>query len=84
VFFGSEGSLGVVARNFDDYLWLLAGGLGPFEAVEYPQAARRPVAHFVDFAKSHAPAETKTAQEVIAVAVAEFPSFVGHVRALCK
>jgi hypothetical protein len=84
VFFGSEGSVGVVARNFGDYLWLLAGGLGPFEAVEWPQATRASVPHFVDFAKSHAADETKTAREVIAVAQAEFPTFGRDVRDLCK
>jgi hypothetical protein len=33
VFLGSEGEVGVVACNLADYLWLLAGGLGPCEAV---------------------------------------------------
>jgi hypothetical protein len=31
----SEGELGVVARDFADSLWLLAGGFGPYEAVAY-------------------------------------------------
>ncbi|MFX8266518.1 hypothetical protein ABTL47_19460, partial [Acinetobacter baumannii] len=29
VFLGSEGQRGVVACNFDEYLWLLAGGMEP-------------------------------------------------------
>ncbi len=35
VFFGSEGSNGVVAASLPEFLWLLAGGVGPMEAVEY-------------------------------------------------
>ena len=38
VYFGSEGEIGVVAANFSDYLWLLAGGIGPVEAIDSPAA----------------------------------------------
>jgi hypothetical protein len=41
VFFGSEGELGVLASDFWDYLWLLAGGFGPYEALAYPDGERR-------------------------------------------
>jgi hypothetical protein len=84
VFFGSEGTLGVVARDFQDYLWLLAAGFGPFEAVEYPKAQRAAVPHFVEFAESHAADRRKTAREILMAATAEFPSFVESVQALCK
>jgi hypothetical protein len=83
VFFGSEGELDLVARNFADYLWLLAGGFGPYEAVAYPGLKREPNDAFAVFAKDHAEAR-KPPGEVIAEARREFPSFEKDVRALCR
>jgi hypothetical protein len=74
VFFGSEGEMGVVAKNFSDYLWLLAGGLGPYEATAYPDNKRANVA-FTEFATKHAPEAKKSALEVITEAQAAFPNF---------
>ncbi|WP_246561949.1 SMI1/KNR4 family protein [Streptomyces roseirectus] len=34
VFLGSEGDTGVVARDLGEFLWVLAGGLGPLEAID--------------------------------------------------
>jgi hypothetical protein len=42
VFLGSEGETGVVARNLDGYLWLLAAGFGPYEATAYPSQEHDP------------------------------------------
>lgn len=42
VFLGSEGETGVVPRDFADYLWLVAGGYGPMEAVEYAPVDDKP------------------------------------------
>ena len=75
VFFGSEGAVGVVARNFADYLWLLAGGLGPFEAIRSPHAERVAQPQFVRFAEAHAPASKKSPSDVLAAARAEFPNY---------
>jgi hypothetical protein len=83
VFFGSEGSVGVVARDVADYLWLLAGGLGPMEAVEFPEA--RPIdAVKAALAKAHAAEREKPALEVIRLAREEFPDFEPNLRALCR
>jgi len=84
VFFGSEGDLGVVAKNFADYLWLLAGGFGPFEAIEYPGLERKPNDTFTAFANDHAAAAKKPPGEVIGEARREFPSFEKDFRALCR
>ncbi|HWM85744.1 MAG TPA: hypothetical protein VNO33_07895 [Kofleriaceae bacterium] len=84
VFFGSEGELGIVAASFSDYLWLLAGGFGPLEAVEYPEDDRSPSADFTEFAGRNAPGDQKSPREVLSAAKAEFPGFVEQVRALCK
>jgi hypothetical protein len=84
VFFGSEGELGVVARNFADYLWLLAGNFGPYEAVAYPGLEREANDAFTAFAKDHAAASRKLPEEVIAEARREFPNFEKDFRALCR
>jgi hypothetical protein len=84
VFFGSEGDLGLVAKNFADYLWLLAGGLGPFEAIAYPGLEREPNNAFTAFAKDHVATAEKAPAAVIAEARSEFPSFEEDVRALCR
>jgi hypothetical protein len=84
VFFGSEGEVGVVARDFYDYLWLLAAGIGPCEAVIGAEDEREPIAHFVAFAGKHAEAQKKTAAEVLTAAHSEFPDFEKDLRALCR
>jgi len=77
VFFGSEGELGVVARNVDDYLWLLAGGQGPYEAIA--GYGRAPDDAFTAFAQQHAPQAAKSGAQVLADARAEFPDFEASV-----
>jgi hypothetical protein len=84
VFFGSEGELGLVAENFADYLWLLAGGLGPYEAIACPGLEREPNDAFTAFAKDHATTAKKAPAAVIADARRKFPSFEEDVRALCR
>ena len=84
VFFGSEGDVGVIAVSFADYLWLLADGLGPMEAVEYGAGDSKPVEPLVAFAQEHAPAAKKSAQAVLERAVAEFPKFKDDFMAQCR
>jgi hypothetical protein len=82
VFFGSEGELGIVAENFADYLWLLAGGVGPYEAIEYKGEGVEPFPDHQAFAAEHAPGARKSPSEVIAAARERYPDFVTNVRAL--
>jgi len=87
VFFGSEGSIGVVARSFADYLWLLAGGVGPSEAIEQPNRAPATdsvSAVFRRFAEEHTTGEQRTPNEVLNAAQREFPEFNKHIEALCE
>jgi hypothetical protein len=85
VFFGSEGELGVVARNFSEYLWLLAGGYGPYEAVEdFPELEPKPEEAFVAFARRHAPDQERTPHDVVQRARAEFPTFERDIQSLCR
>ena len=84
VFFGSEGELGVLASNFADYLWLLAGGLGPYEAIAYPDDANgKANSKFSTFATMYAGASKKPPSEILSKAHAEFPKFEQDVRSLC-
>lgn len=84
VFFGSEGKVGVVATDFADYLWLLAGGIGPMEAVEYGAGGGSPNAAFTKFADAHAAGAKKSAAEVLARAASDFPDFAQQVESLCR
>lgn len=84
VFFGSEGKVGVVAADFADYLWLLAGGIGPLEAVEYGSAEGNPNAAFTKFANEHGADAKKSAAEVLARAASEFPDFAQEIDSLCR
>lgn len=84
VFFGSEGEVGAVATSLGEYLWLLAGGVGPMEAVQFgaddgvPHAALRAVA------EAHSGIDPRTPAEVLAAAKAEFPDFAATVDSWCR
>jgi hypothetical protein len=84
VFFGSEGAVGVVAQNLSDYLWLLAGNIGPMEAVEYCSDDRPTNEDFAEFARQHATTPAAKPTEIVARARAEFPGFETQIRALCR
>lgn len=84
VFFGAGRRVGVVARSFSDYLWLLAGGVGPAEAIldRPPRPAANKI--FSAFAKKHAQGGKKSRREILAAARDRFPSFETELLALCR
>ncbi|MET9963752.1 SMI1/KNR4 family protein [Streptomyces sp. NPDC006326] len=86
VFLGSEGETGVVARDLDDFLWLLADGVGPSEAATsyVPERLPHPDAERVAVAERYAPDRRKPAKAVIEPAGREFPGFDGTVMAFCR
>ncbi len=86
VFFGSEGDVGVVACDFADYLWLLAGGVGPMEAVDEYRGDDdgKPHAGFAALAAAEASAAKKTAAEVLKRASEAHPTFGADFMALCR
>ncbi len=84
VFLGSEGETAVLARDLYDYLWLLAGGFGPQEAVFYPESRRVPVAAFERLAEKYAPTRRKTPTEVLAAAHDRFPGLRAALNAVCR
>jgi hypothetical protein len=78
VFLGSEGETGMVAGDLPSFLWLVADGSGPAEAVSKPKRGSRPAdAAFTAVAEKYAggPGARRTAREVIAQARDEFPDF---------
>lgn len=83
VFLGSEGEIAVVSRNFYDYLWLLAAGLGPCEAASIPDAPRVAQPELESFALMNAP-PARTAVQVLLDAKAEFPTFEKHILSQCR
>ena len=84
VFFGSEGEVGVVAASFTDYLWLLAAGVGPLEALSYDATSPyAPQPELAEFAEEHGGAP-RLPVEVLARAAAALPDFEARIRAQCK
>jgi hypothetical protein len=63
VFSVTEGAVGVLASHFADYLWLLAGGFGPFEALSYSESERLPNQQFSAFARLNSGESQKSCSE---------------------
>ena len=86
VFLGSEGETGVVARSLGDFLWLLAGGFGPWEASadHEPDWAPQPNSAFAAIARRFAPDREQSAAAVIEQAAREFPDFDETIMELCR
>ncbi|MFF2082060.1 SMI1/KNR4 family protein [Kitasatospora sp. NPDC058162] len=85
VVLGSEGQTGVVATDLADFLWVLAAGLGPFEATvdNDPDRTPRPSPERTAVAERFAPERRRPAAAVIEQATAEFPDFDDVVFELC-
>jgi len=84
VFLGSEGEVGVVARDLWDYMWLLAQGIGPYEAVEYGADLAKVQPDFMDFAKRTRPDREASAADILAAAKAAYPGFSALVDGWCS
>ena len=84
VFMGSEGEMAVISSDFDGYLWLLAGGFGPYEATAYPNEARRSIHHFRKFAREYSAQPEATPQQVITRAQESYPTFLQWIDSLCR
>jgi hypothetical protein len=75
VFLGADGETGVVACDLPSFLWLVADGSGPYEAVEHPTRRSNPHPEFTAIAEKHAGTEPMTARQVVSAARDEFPDF---------
>ncbi|MEU4652430.1 SMI1/KNR4 family protein [Streptomyces sp. NPDC023723] len=86
VFLGSEGETGVVARDLGAFLWLLAGGYGPWEAATSyePGWTARSNHELTVVAEQFAADCRLPAPDVLAQAAREFPHFDDFALALCR
>lgn len=84
VFFGSEGTTGVVACDLGSFLWLLADGSGPMEAVEFPGRRGPADPELRALAEKYSGCAPKSAREVVAEAREEFPDFEDEIAELCR
>jgi hypothetical protein len=89
VFLGSEGDTAVVARDLNDFLWLLADGYGPLEAnssftESEPGWAAHPNQELTAIAERFASGSRRSATDVIELAAREFPDFDSLVMELCR
>lgn len=84
VFFGAGGTTGVVACDLGSFLWLLADGSGPMEAVEFAGRRTRPNPEFRALAEKYSGCDAKSAREVIAEAREEYPDFEDEIAELCR
>ncbi|WP_436497503.1 SMI1/KNR4 family protein [Actinokineospora sp. HUAS TT18] len=84
VFLGSEGEHGVVARNLAAYLWLLADGQGPMEAVAYGDLTSNPRPELVAIAEKYAAGSRQSASQILTEAKAEFPDFDALIAGLIR
>lgn len=84
VFLGSEGEKGVVASNFSSYLWLLASGVGPYEAVAYPTAEGSSHEQFLAFARENSTVGPMEVRAVLERARSKYPGFSDFVDSLCR
>jgi hypothetical protein len=74
----------VVAADLAGYLWLLADGLGPYEATSHPEQPGRPSPELTEIAERYAPGRRQSAAEVIAAARREFPGFASIINGMCR
>jgi hypothetical protein len=84
VFLGSEGETGVIAKDFDDYLWLLASGHGPYEALEYPDDEKPANSGFTAFAKEHSKSTQRPPSVILVEAASVYPGFASWIEEQCR
>lgn len=84
VFMGSEGEKGVVASDFHSYLWLLASGIGPYEAVAYPIGDGSPHEQFQAFALENSTMKQVGGRTVLEQARSKHSDFPDLIDSLCR
>ncbi|GAA2783899.1 SMI1/KNR4 family protein [Saccharopolyspora taberi] len=83
VLLGSEGQIGVIARDLGALLWVFANGSGPVEALDDPDEKRPPNETFHAIAERYAPGQSRPTAEIVAEAQQEFPDFEAYINAMC-
>ena len=83
IFLGSDGDAAVIAKNFSDYLWLLAYCHTGCEVCTFVQDDMAPDPVFLTFAEKHASTERRLPSAIVAEANALHPDFEGYIERLC-
>ncbi|CAL9332863.1 hypothetical protein SUDANB121_00119 [Nocardiopsis dassonvillei] len=83
VFLGSEGETAVLAGDVAGFLWLLAQGVGPVEAMGWDEPCE-PDPDLVRIAERHAPGTRRDPQEILRLAREEFPGFDDMIQGMCR
>ncbi|MBA3454072.1 MAG: hypothetical protein H0T42_13340 [Deltaproteobacteria bacterium] len=85
VFLGSEGEIGPIACDLADFLYLLAGGVGPYEAIEYGSTSGKPTFPKVaKLAATLAKREGRTPVDVLAAAADQYLDIHERIAALIR
>lgn len=84
VFLGSEGEIGVVAKDFNDYLWLLSQNHGPFESIEYPEDTSKINNDFLTFAKQNSKSISRSVLKIINDAQSSYPNFKTWIESMIR
>ncbi|MDT8925145.1 hypothetical protein RBE51_20345 [Pseudomonas taiwanensis] len=82
-FWGSDGDAAAIAKNFSDYLWLLASGHTGCEVCTYVQNDMSPDPVFLAFAEKHASTVRRLPSAIVAEANALYPDFEDYIEHLC-
>jgi hypothetical protein len=88
VFLGSEGETAHLAADLGSYLWLLAHGLGPCDALDTgvshdPDRVIRPSDELTAIAERYAPGHRRPAKEILETAADGTPDIDEYVLELC-
>ncbi|WP_017586797.1 hypothetical protein [Nocardiopsis ganjiahuensis] len=84
VFLGSEGDLAVMATDVGAFLWLVAQGYGPVEAMGWSDEPCEPGPELLEVAQRHAPDARRTPEEILRRAREEFPNLQEYIDAQCR
>lgn len=85
IYLGAEGEHMVIAKNFDDYLWLLAGNHGAHEAFEFVSDEMLPNPGFTAFAEQYSASPKLSPETVVAEAkTLNVNEFTRWVHTICR
>ena len=84
VFLGSEGQTGVVAKDFNDYLWLFSQNHGPSECIELPEHPSNINHDFLTFAEQHSKSHSRSVDEILKDAQSAYLDFNTWIESLIR
>ncbi|MDP9794968.1 hypothetical protein J2S43_003480 [Catenuloplanes nepalensis] len=84
VFLGSEGEIAVIAQNLGDYLWLLAGGVGPLEPIHGSEGDPKPIPILITLAQQYTGIAERPVEAVLATARTRVPELTAFIESVCR